>query len=51
MQLGGIGEKNFGNSYRRGNRVYSSEGVAVTLLASPVGNTGGFSCLYMVNDS
>jgi len=50
MQLGGIGEKNFGNSYRQGNRVYSSNGVAVTLLASPVGNAGGFSCLYIVEE-
>jgi len=48
--LGGIGEKNFGNSYRQGNRVYSSDGVVVTLLASPVGNTGGFSCLYFIKE-
>lgn len=46
--LGGIGEKNFGKQYRQGNRVYSSDGVAMCLLAQPVGNAGGYSYLYLM---
>jgi len=36
--VGGIGEKDFGNTYRQGNRIYSSNAIAVCLLAQPVGN-------------
>lgn len=46
--VGGIGEKNFGNHYRQGNRIYSSNALAVCLLAQPVGNVGGWTCLYTV---
>ncbi len=48
--LGGIGEINFGKQYRQGNRVYSAEGIAMCILAQPVGNTGGFSYLYLVKE-
>ena len=46
--LGGFGNKNFGTQYRQGNRVYDSSGVAMCLVAQPLGNTGGFSYLYLV---
>jgi len=46
--LGGFGEINFGKQYRQGNRVYSSEHIAMACLSQPVGNTGGFSYLYLV---
>ena len=39
--IGGFGEINFGKQYRQGNRVYSSESVAMALNANPVGNLGG----------
>lgn len=48
--LGGIGEKNFGKQYRQGNRIYDSNAVAMALGASPVGNAGGHSYLYAVDD-
>ena len=38
--VGGIGEKNFGKQYRQGNRVYSSDSIAMCLNAQPVGNSG-----------
>ena len=48
--LGGVGEENeFGTQYRQGNRVYSSNAVAMYLNSQPVGNTGGNSYLYNVN--
>ena len=48
--LGGVGEENeFGTQYRQGNRVYSSNAVAMRLNSQPVGNTGGNSYLYNVN--
>ena len=46
--LAGFGDKNFGKQYRQGNRIYDSEGVGMCLNASPVGNTGGYSYLYVV---
>ena len=46
--IGGIREKNFGKQYRQGNRVYNAEGIAMCLTAQPVGNTGGYSYLYLV---
>lgn len=46
--VGGVGEKDFGNTYRQGNRIYSSNAIAVCLLAQPVGNAGGWTCLYTV---
>ena len=48
--VGGIGEKNFGKQYRQGNRVYDSDAVAMALNAQPVGNTGGYSYLYAVEE-
>lgn len=48
--VGGIGEINFGKQYRQGNRVYSSEKTAMSLMSQPVGNTGGNSYLYLVEN-
>ena len=45
--LGGFGNR-FGKQYRQGNRVYDSSACAMSLLASPVGNCGGFSYLYLI---
>lgn len=47
--VGGIGEINYGKQYRQGNRVYSSNTIAMCLLSQPVGNTGGNSYLYEVD--
>lgn len=48
--LGGVGEENeFGTQFRQGNRVYSSNAVAMCLNSQPIGNTGGNSYLYNVN--
>lgn len=47
--VGGIGEKNFGKQYRQGNRIYDAAAIAMCVLAQPVGNTGGYSYLYLVN--
>ena len=46
--IGGIGVKNFGKQWRQGNRVYSIRGIAACLTAHSLGNTGGYSCLYLV---
>lgn len=48
--VGGIGEKNFGKQYRQGNRVYSSDSIAMCLNAQPVGNSGCYSYLYAVKE-
>ena len=48
--VGGIGEKNFGKQYRQGNRVYDSDAIAMALNAQPVGNAGGYSYLYAVEE-
>ena len=48
--VGGIGEKNFGKQYRQGNRVYDSNAIAMALNAQPVGNAGGYSYLYAVEN-
>ncbi len=48
--IGGIGEKNFGKQYRQGNRIYDANAVAMALGASPVGNAGGHSYLYAVDE-
>lgn len=45
--LGGVGEINFGKQYRQGNRVYDSREIAMCLTAQPLGNTGGYSYLYI----
>lgn len=46
--LGGIGEINFGKQYRQGNRVYNSNACAMALTSNPLGNTGGYTYLYLV---
>lgn len=46
--VGGIGPINFGKQWRQGNRVYDSDSIAMALTASPLGNAGGYSYLYMV---
>lgn len=46
--LGGFGNINFGKQYREGNRVYDSRFIATALKASPVGNLGGYTNLYLV---
>jgi DNA (cytosine-5)-methyltransferase 1 len=48
--VGGVGEINFGKQYRQGNRVYDSSAVAMCLHAQPVGNAGGHSYLYKVDE-
>ena len=48
--VGGIGEINFGSQYRQGNRIYSSETIAMACLSQPVGNAGGNSYLYLVEE-
>lgn len=42
---------NFGKQFRQGNRVYSSENIAMALTAQPLGNAGGYSYLYFVHDT
>ena len=49
--VGGIGEKNYGKQYRQGNRVYDSNSIAMACLSSPIGNAGGYSYLYLVEDN
>lgn len=46
--VGGVGEINFGSQYRQGNRVYDGNEIAMCVLAQPVGNTGGYSYLYLI---
>ena len=46
--MGGIGEINFGKQYRQGNRIYDAAKIAMCVLTQPVGNTGGYSYLYLV---
>lgn len=48
--VGGIGEINFGKQFRQGNRVYDSENTAMCLMSQPVGNAGGYSYLYKVQN-
>jgi site-specific DNA-cytosine methylase len=48
--IGGIGEVNFGTQFRQGNRVYDSDAIAMALMAGPVGNAGGNSYLYKVEE-
>ena len=47
--MGGVGEINFGKQYRQGNRVYDGDKTATACLASPIGNVGGYSYLYLIN--
>ncbi len=48
--VGGIGEINFGKQYRQGNRGYDSRSIVMCLLSQPVGNTGGYSYLHLVEE-
>lgn len=49
--IGGLGKINFGKQYRQGNRVYDSNSIAMCVLSQPVGNTGGYSYLYLVRNN
>lgn len=49
--LGGIGEINFGKQYRQGNRVYDANAIAMCLTAQPLGNAGGYSYLYAIENN
>lgn len=51
MLVGGVGEINFGKQYRQGNRIYDSNHIAMCLTSQPVGNAGGQSYLYIIDDS
>ena len=46
--VGGIGQINFGKQYRQGNRVYDSRAIAMAITANQLGNTGGYTYLYLV---
>lgn len=48
--VGGLGERNYGKQYRQGNRVYSSNNIAMCCLSQSIGNSGGYSYLYLVDD-
>lgn len=48
MLVGGVGKINFGKQYRQGNRIYSAGHIAMCLTAQPVGNAGGYTYLYLV---
>lgn len=49
--VGGVGEINFGKQFRQGNRIYDSNEIAMCLLSQPVGNAGGYSYLYLVEQN
>ena len=49
--VGGVGNINWGTQYRQGNRIYDGDKIACALNASPVGNTGGNSYLYKIDDA
>lgn len=49
--LGGVGSMWGNKQYRQGNRVYSSNTVAMALTAQPLGNSAGYSYLYLVKVS
>lgn len=49
--LGGLGEKNYGKQYRQGNRVYGTDTVSMCITSQPLGNTGGNSYLYAVDET
>ena len=49
--IGGIGVINFGKQWRQGNRIYDSNGIAMCLMAQPIGNAGGNSYLYQVEEN
>ena len=49
-RIAAFGTRNFGGRFRMGNRVYSSDHIAVALLSQPVGSMGGQTNLYLVID-
>ena len=49
--VGGIGETNYGKQYRQGNRIYHSNNIAMACLSHPIGNIGGNSYLYLIDDT
>ena len=49
--VGGIGEINYGKQYRQGNRIYHSNNIAMACLSHPIGNIGGNSYLYLIDDT
>lgn len=49
--VGGIGKINFGKQYRQGNRIYDANEIAMAITAQPLGNAGGNSYLYLVEDN
>lgn len=48
LLVGGLGEINFGKQHRQGNRIYSSDAIAMALVASPLGIAGDYSYLYKI---
>lgn len=49
--IGGLGEINYGKQYRMDDRVYNSKEIAMVICTQPVGNTGGNSYLYLVEEN
>ena len=47
--LGGIGNKLWGDTIRTGDRVYSTNGIAVAITSNG-GGVGGCTSLYLVED-
>ena len=48
--LTGFGEIKYGKQYSLGNRIYDSRNIAMAICANPVGNAGGYSYLYLVEE-
>lgn len=44
------GKRNSRN-FRQGNRVYSADGIATAITAQPVGALGGYTSLYLINET
>lgn len=45
--VGGVGDNRWGDRFRQGDSCYDIDGISPTLTAQPVGNTGGFSPLFI----
>ena len=48
--LGGLGDIKYGKQYSLGNRVYDSRAIAMGHCANPVGNAGGYTYCYCVEE-
>lgn len=48
--IGGVGEINYGKQFRPGNRIYDGNKAACAITANPVGNCGGHTAMYAVDD-